>query len=304
MNSQLKYVYSKLVKALPKGSVFKNESLKKHTSFKIGGNASVFVIVNSLEEIVLTLDILSAKKTKYFIMGNGTNLLFDDNGFEGVVVKISSKYNQMYCKGNKIVCASGATLNALCNFASEKGLSGLECAYGIPGSVGGAVYMNASAFDYETKNLVSSVLAIIDGKIKLLENLQCEFDYRQSIFSKLKNAIILQVEFTLKKGNKKEINNKMLSIMALRKEKQPLNYPSAGCVFKQHSKINVSKVIDEDGLKGFTIGGAQISKKHSNFIVNVNNASCADVLNIIKYIKNHFLTKYGIEIECEVKYIK
>lgn len=304
MNRELKHVYSKLNKVMPKGRVFKDENMAQHTSYKIGGDAKVFVEIKTLEDVILALDVLNSSKVKYFVLGKGTNTLFDDNGYDGVVLHISKDFSNMYRKGNKIVCASGASLNSLCNYACEHGLSGLEYAYGIPGSVGGAVYMNASAFDYMTSNVVTSVLAVIDGKVTLIKKEDCNFSYKHSIFMEKPNSIILQAEFALKKGNKKEIMNTMLNVMATRKERQPLDFPSCGCVFKQHKDINVSKTIDEDGLKGYTIGGAQISTKHASFIINLGNATSADILAVAEYVKKHFLNKYNIQLDYEVIHVK
>ena len=304
MSRELKQVFSKLNKVLPKGRVFKDENMAKHTSYEIGGNAKVFVEIKTLEDIVLALDVLNSCKVRYFVLGKGTNTLFDDNGYDGVVLHISKSFSNMYRKGNKIVCSAGASLNQLCNYACDLGLSGLEYVYGIPGSVGGAVYMNASAFDYVTGNVVSSVLAVVDGKITLLKKEDCNYSYKHSVFMEKPNSIILQVEFDLKKGKRQEIMNTMLNVMATRKEKQPLEYPSCGCVFKQHKDINISKTIDDDGLKGYRIGDAEISTKHASFIVNRGNATSKDVLAVAEYVRTHFLNKYNIEIEYEVVYVK
>ncbi len=303
MSSDYCYVFRKLKKCLPKGAVKKNEPMANHTSFKIGGKAKIFAQLASLEQIILALEIVKRKKVKFFVMGKGTNLLFSDKGYDGVVLKISEDFNHIYHKNNIIVCESGISINGLCAYACEHGISGLEHAIGIPGSVGGAVYMNARAFDYETANCVTSVLALIDGKITLLNNKDCNFSYKHSVFMEHKNAIILQVEFTLAKGNKEDIQMQYLQTMATRKEKQPLNYPSAGCMFKQHEQINVSKAIDDDGFKGYTVGGAQVSTKHANFIVNIGGATSSDVLQIVQVIKQHFKNKYSIDLECEVEYI-
>ncbi len=303
MNSDFNYVFKKLKGFLPKSKVKKNEPMANHTTFKIGGKAKVFAVLENLEQIVRAVELLNTKQIKYFVLGNGSNVLFADEGFDGVVLKISDNFNHMYHKNNVVVCESGASLNALCNYAGQNGLSGLEHAYGIPASVGGAVYMNARAFDYETGACVTSVLALINGKITLLNNAECNFAYKHSVFMEHKNAIVLQAEFTLKKGKKEDILNEYLQTMALRKQNQPLNYPSAGCIFKQREDINISKTIDDDGLKGYTVGGAQISTKHANFVVNLGNATASDVLKIIEYVKAHFKNKYNLEIECEVEYI-
>ena len=297
-------LYRKLKKCLYKGKILKNANLKEFSSYQIGGKAKILVEVTSIEEIFKVLSVLEKSTAKYKIIGNGSNILFSDEGYDGVVVEISSMFNRIEKWGNKLIVESGASLNSVVAFAIQHGLQGLEEGAGIPGSVGGAVYMNASAYSYETANVVSSVLAVVDGKIRHFTKDECGFGYRKSVFQTFNNPIIIRVEFSLKRGKTKEIRQTMVETLAKRKQNQPLEYPSCGSVFKRIDGVTVSKLLDENGFKGRRVGGAMVSPKHANFIINDGNATANDVLTLIEEIKKEVKEKHNIELETEVEYIE
>lgn len=297
MNSNFNYVFSKLKKMCK--NTYKNVKLCEISSFKIGGRAKVLVEPGSLEEIIKIMDFISSRNIKYFVVGNCTNLLFADTGYNGVIIKISSAFSHIEKIGNSIIVDAGVSLNAVTIFATENGLKGMEDAIGIPGAVGGAVSMNAGAYDFKISNTVKSVVALVDGKIKLLNNAECKFGYRQSMFKNME-CIILRVEFALQKGKKIELKQRQTEIMERRKSNQPLSQPSAGCVFKNPDGISVARLIEQQGLKGYSIGGAMVSTKHSNFIVNSGGASSSDVLRLIEHIKNEIKINCNIELETEI----
>lgn len=304
MNRNFVDVFKKLKKCLYKGKIFKNADLKEFSSYKIGGRAKILVEVTSIEEIFKVLSVLEKTDVKFKVIGKGTNLLFSDKGFEGVIVEISSLFNRIEKWGSKLIVDGGASLNSVVAFAIEHGLQGMEEGAGIPGSVGGAVYMNANAYSYETGNVVSSVLAIVDGKIRHFTKDECQFGYRKSIFQSYKNPIIIRVEFSLKRGKEKEIRKTMVETLSKRKQNQPLEYPSCGSVFKHMEGIIVSKLIDDMGFKGRRVGGAVVSTKHANFIVNDGNAIASDVLTLIEDIKREVYEKHNLKLETEVEYIE
>ena len=304
MNRDFATLYKSIKKCLYKGKIYKNADLKEYSSYKIGGKASILVEVTSIEEVLKVLTALEKTNAKFKIIGNGTNLLFSDKGYDGVIVVISSLFNRIEKWGNKLIVDCGAMLNSVVAFAIQHGLQGLEEGAGIPGSVGGAVYMNASAYSFETGNLVSSVLAVVDGKIRHFTNEECGFAYRKSVFQDYNNAIILRVEFSLKRGKEREIRQKMVQTLSMRKQNQPLEYPSCGSVFKHIDGVVVSKLLDDMGFKGRRVGGAVVSEKHANFIVNDDNAKAKDVLTLIEEIKKEVYEKHNLVLESEVEYIE
>lgn len=293
-------VYFKLKKMCK--VAYKNFDLKSISSFKIGGRAKVLVEPQSLEEIIKIIDYLTTKNIKYIVVGNCTNLLFDDAGFCGVVVRISNRFSHVEFRGNSLICDAGASLSYVAKYSAENGFSGLEDAYGIPGSIGGAVTMNAGAYGFKMENVVGSVVALVGGKIKLLKPNELRFSYRNSVF-KNSNDMVLRVEFCLKKAKKSDLLKRQSEIVTKRKESQPIGQASAGSVFKNPDGISIAKLIDECGLKGLKIGGAMISEKHANFIVNSGNATAGDVKQLISRVKSTIFDKYGIELEEEILYI-
>lgn len=282
-----------------------DEPMKKHTSFKIGGNADVFIKVNTIEELNMALKYAKEKKLPITIIGNGSNLLVLDKGIRGVVIKINLQDLQIekFEDCIEVSVGSGYKIMSLAIKLMNEEISGFEELAGIPGSIGGAVYMNAGAYGKEMKDIVLSTKCMdLDGNIFELSNEEQEFSYRASTFNK-NNYIILETKLKLKYGKKQEIQEKMNSYLEQRKAKQPLEYPSAGSSFKRKDGVITAKLIDECGLKGYQIGGAKVSEKHAGFIINAENATAKDVLDLIKYIKEKVYEKYGIKIEEEIKII-
>lgn len=281
-----------------------NEPLKNHTSFKIGGNAKVFFIPESVSDIQDALKICKEEGLPYYILGNGSNILFSDKGYNGVIINIFNKFNTVYLENENIINAqSGALLSYIANIALNNSLSGMEFASGIPGALGGAVYMNAGAYGGEMKDIVLSA-DILDkeGNVRTLENSKMGFQYRSSNAEK-EGFIVLSAKLELKKGNKEEIKSKMYELNSQRKEKQPLEMPSAGSTFKRPEGNFAGKLIMESGLKGYAIGGAMVSEKHCGFVVNTGNATCKDVLLLIEHVKKTVYDKFNVILEPEVRII-
>ena len=294
-------IYKQLLKAINKENIMLNEPMSKHTSFKTGGNARFFVKAYSVNEIKDVLKIVKENKIPLFILGNGTNLLVKDEGFDGIVLQI--KLDNIKIEDNIVTVDAGVKNAVFANKVLEKSLTGFEFASGIPGTIGGAIKMNAGAYGNEMKDIVQEVTYIdFDGNINTISNKQCEFEYRNSIFFKL-NCVILQTKLKLEYGNKKEIQNKIKELVIQRKEKQPLEYPNAGSTFKRETDFITAKIIDECGLKGYSIGGAEVSQKHAGFIINKNNATSKDILDLIKYVQSIVKEKTGKEIKLEIEVI-
>ena len=279
----------------------KYEPMSKHTSFKIGGNADVYIKVNNLSKLSTILKECQASDVDYMILGNGSNLLVSDEGIRGAVIRLDGDFRKITLLGDTtIFCGAGATLAYLCKFALNCGLSGLEFAWGIPGTVGGAVFMNAGAYDGEMKDVVHSVSHISpSGEIGRIEKDNLIFGYRTSVY-RSNNMIITGVTLKLKKGNPDEIRAKMDDYMSRRSTKQPLEYPSAGSVFKRPEGNFAGALIEQCGLKGKTCGGAQVSEKHAGFIINKSNATSKDVIDLIGEIQKTVSEKTGYSLECEL----
>ncbi len=279
----------------------KYEPMSKHTSFKIGGNADVYIKVNNLSKLSTILKECQASDVDYMILGNGSNLLVSDEGIRGAVIRLDGDFRKItLLDDTTIFCGAGATLAYLCKFALNCGLSGLEFAWGIPGTVGGAVFMNAGAYDGEMKDIVHSVSHISpSGEIGRTEKENLNFGYRTSVYRR-NNMIITGVTLKLKKGNPDEIRAKMDDYMSRRSTKQPLEYPSAGSVFKRPEGNFAGALIEQCGLKGKTCGGAQVSEKHAGFIINKSNATSKDVRDLIGEIQKTVSEKTGYSLECEL----
>ena len=281
------------------------EPMKNHTSFKIGGKADEFIKIDSEQELIQAITYAKEKNIPITILGNGSNILVSDKGIRGLVIKINIQTLKLEKKQEyiEIIVGSGYKTMALGVKLMNEGISGFEELSGIPGSIGGAIYMNAGAYGKEIKDInITTKCMDYDGKIFNLSNEEQKFKYRSSIFNE-KKYIILETKLKLNYGKKEDIKKKMDEYLASRKEKQPIEYPSAGSTFKRQEGIITAKLIDECGLKGFSIGGAKISEKHAGFIINYNNATAKDVLNLIKYVKDKIYEKYKIKIEEEVKIV-
>ena len=287
---------------LGKNSIFKDEPMSKHTSFKIGGNAEYFLKIDTIENLRKVVNIAIENNKKITIVGNGTNLLVRDSGIKGFVIKLELKDFKIKTSLEDvyITVQAGMPVSTLSNIAIKEEISGIEFLSGIPGTIGGALRMNAGAYGYEMKDVVfKSRYMTYDGKIKVIDLNSHEFSYRNSIFSKM-DVIILDTTLKLKKGNSTEIKAKVDEYMKSRREKQPLEYPNAGSIFKRNDNYITAKLIDECGLKGYCIGDAEVSKKHAGFIINKGTASSKDVLELINIIKEKVKLKHGIDIETEI----
>lgn len=277
-----------------------NEPMSKHTTFKVGGIADTYITVNSKEKLLKVLELL--KNEKITIIGNGSNLLVTDKGIRGIVLKYSA--NNCSINGKTVTVESGMTNARLANILLKQNLTGYEFAAGIPGTIGGAIVMNAGAYGREMKDVVESTefIDLETNKIVTLKNEEQEFEYRKSIFQN-KKCIILSTILKLEKGNPEEIEEKMKEYAEKRRSTQPLDMPSAGSTFKRGNGFITAKLIDEAGLKGYSIGGAQVSTKHAGFIVNKGNAKAKDIIELIKYIQDEIYKKFGEKIEPEIKII-
>lgn len=281
-----------------------NEPLKNHTSFKIGGDATIFVTPYTEEQIKEIVLLCKELSIKYYLLGNGSNTLFPDNGYDGVVISTTEKYNGIRkLSENTFECDAGVKISALCNYALENSYTGFECLYGIPGSVGGAIITNAGAYGGEISDVAIEVKHIDDkGNFGSLIGEEIDFSYRHSAYEDNK-YIICSVVFVCEKGNKEEIKAKMDDLIERRKSKQPLEMPSAGSTFKRPENGYAAALIEQAGLKGYSVGDAEVSTKHSGFIINKGNASCKDVLELIEIVKHKVYENSGIQLECEVRIV-
>lgn len=284
--------------------ILRDEPMCRHTTFKIGGPAALFLTPDSADSMTALCAMLKETGAKHFFLGNGSNVLFDDAGFDGAVVSLAGLSGSSVT-GNVIRAEAGASVASVCKAAREASLTGLEFAFGIPGTVGGAVYMNAGAYGGETAFVLteSTYLDLDTLTVHTIPLSEHNFGYRESIY-KHTNRLILSADFTLTEGNREEIAAMMADYMNRRVTKQPLEYPSAGSVFKRYPGHYTGQMIDESGLKGYTIGGAQVSEKHAGFIINRGGAAARDVLDLIAHIKKVILENYGCELECEVIHVK
>ena len=294
-----------LIDKLGKQKVLLNEPMSKHTSFKTGGNADIFIKVNSIQDLQFILKIVKENNVPLFILGNGSNLLVSDKGIRGIVCKIDINKFEIEEQGDFLLATvgSGNKDAEIAQKLMNLEITGFEFASGIPGTIGGAIKMNAGAYGSEMKDIVFSTTYMdYNGNIYKIGLTEHEFQYRKSIFSD-KNYIILESTLKLKKGKKLEIAEKMNEYSKVRKEKQPYNKPSAGSTFKRGEDFITAKLIDECGLKGKQIGGAKVSEKHAGFIVNENNATSNDILELIEHLQKEVFKQTGKKIKLEIEII-
>lgn len=283
-------------------NAIKDEPMKKHITFKLGGNAKVFAEPENEDRLIAILKKCSEMNLNYALIGNGSNLLVADEGFDGVVIHLGEKFGKIeLISDTEIFAEAGANLMKVCKFALNNSLSGLEFAYGIPGSAGGAAFMNAGAYGGEMKDVLYKC-TFIDKDFNKGEFSAQEMDlsYRHSIFCD-NGYIITGLYLKLEKGDKAQIREKMDELMARRRDKQPLDYPSAGSTFKRPEGYFAAKLIDDCALRGKSVGGAQVSEKHAGFVINKGGATCADVLELCGQIKQEVKSKFGVELEREIK---
>ncbi len=278
--------------------------MSEHTTFKIGGAADVLIFPSNIEEVAAIIRLADEFNLPCTILGNGSNVLILDKGIRGVVIKFSDKFfGTIRAEGEKIIAGAGAMLKDVSKFAAEKSLSGLEFAVGIPGSIGGAIYMNAGAYGGEMKNIVAKVIAVSKSAEILTFNADSlNLGYRQSIFQQ-NGCAICEVELNLVQGNFDEIKNQMAEFTRKRESKQPLEFPSAGSTFKRPKGNFAGTLIDKTGLKGLKVGGAMVSEKHAGFVVNAGGATAEDVLNLIAEVRRRVNEMHGVTLTPEVRII-
>jgi UDP-N-acetylmuramate dehydrogenase len=285
-----------------KDKVLLNESMKYHTSFKVGGPSDVMVIPENYEILQQVIRTCMDEQVPFYVIGNGTNLLVKDKGIRGVVIKIT-KLDKITIEDKKLVSQSGALIADVSQRALEASLTGFEFACGIPGCVGGAVAMNAGAYISEIANVIESALIIDNfGEIRRLSKDELELGYRSSAVLKY-GYTVLEASFNLQSGDYSAIKEKVDDLQRRRREKQPLEYPSAGSTFKRPEGFFAGKLIEDCGLKGTSIGGAEVSQKHSGFIINKGNAKAKDIIDLIAYVQKVVLEKFGVELHPEVRII-
>lgn len=296
-------VYKELCQISGEENVLRDEPMKRHTTFRIGGPADYFVTVHSKEEIKEILLLCKKEQISYYILGNGSNLLVGDKGYRGVVIQICRQMNEIYTKGNKIYVQAGALLSKVAAEALANSLTGFEFASGIPGTLGGAVMMNAGAYGGEMKHVLESAEVLTpEGEFLTLSLEELKLGYRTSVIAE-NDYTVLSAVITLEKGNPDEIKAYMDDLKERRTTKQPLEYASAGSTFKRPEGYFAGKLIQDSGLKGYSVGDAQVSEKHSGFVINRGNASAEDVLTLIKHVQDTVEQKFGVRLETEVKRI-
>lgn len=289
--------------SVSRGNVLKDEPLKNHTYFKIGGSADIFSEPEDAEDLKTVLKLIKKHGADCFVIGNGTNLLVSDEGFRGAIVKIGDKFNFIERNENRITAGPGVLLSSLAKYLAREGLAGFEFASGIPGYLGGAIYMNAGAYGGEMKKIVKKVKCMdFDGNIHEFSNEEMEFSYRHTRISD-SDYIVIEAELELPYGDRDEIMAVIKNLNEKRTSKQPLNLPSAGSTFKRPEQGYASKLIEDAGLKGLRYKGAMVSDKHSGFIVNYDNACCEDVLELMRIVISTVYDKFGITLEPEIKII-
>ena len=296
-----KIFYEALVKVLDEDQIKPEEPMKNHVTFRVGGPADFFVTPKNYEELSWVLKCCAKYEMPCYIMGNGSNLLVSDQGYRGVVIQLFRQLSDIQCEGNVIRAQAGALLSAVANRALEEKLTGFEFAAGIPGTLGGACVMNAGAYGGEMKDVLKSVAVLTrEGERITLQKNELELGYRTSIIAK-KNYIVLEAEIELEVGDAEEIKAVMDDLKERRTTKQPLEYPSAGSTFKRPEGYFAGKLIQESGLQGFQVGGAQVSEKHCGFVINKDQATAADIAELIRQVQDRVEEKFGVRLETEVK---
>ncbi len=296
-------MFEKLKSIVGEDYVKQNEPMAKHCTFRCGGRAEFYIVPGSVEELIQIIKVCKEFDYPYMVIGNGSNILIRDEGYKGVIVEINSRMSSIDVIGEDIVADAGAKLAAVAMAAYENDLAGFEFAHGIPGNVGGAVVMNAGAYGGEMKDVIKWVKVLnSDGEVQKIEAENLELGYRKSVIAR-KGMIVLQMCIGLQIGSAGEIGGIMQVLMEKRKLKQPLEYPSAGSTFKRPEGYFAGKLIEDAGLRGYTVGGAMVSEKHCGFVINYNNATATEVLQLISDVQKKVKEQFGVELEPEVKII-
>lgn len=293
----------KLQKMLGEAKVLVKEPMAAHTTFRIGGPADYFVMPETVEELANVLKLCREEKVPYFILGNGSNLLVGDKGFSGVVIQLYKNFDGLSIEGTKVTAKSGAMLIRVAKEAAKAGLTGLEFASGIPGTIGGAMVMNAGAYGGEMKDVVTSVTVLTkNGDIKTLSGEEMNFRYRGSVVEE-EGYIVLEAVMELAEGKLEEIQARIEELSVQRRTKQPIEYPSAGSTFKRPEGYFAGKLIQDANLRGYQVGGAQVSEKHCGFVINAGGATAADVMQLMQDVSDRVKEQFGVTLEPEVKRI-
>lgn len=293
--------YDRLIHTLDKDRVLLKEPMSRHTTFRIGGAADYFVKPQNPAEAAAVTRLCKESEIPYYILGNGSNLLVGDKGFRGVIIQIGKEMSSIVIEGTALRVQAGALLSRTAKEAADHNLTGMEFAAGIPGTLGGAVVMNAGAYGGEMKDILREVTVLDgEGRLKVLTNEELELGYRTSIVAR-NGYIVLEAVIDLKNGDKEEIQTLMDELRNKRVSKQPLEYPSAGSTFKRPEGYFAGKLIDDAGLRGFQVGGAQVSEKHCGFVINKENATAEDVVNLMRQVSEKVDEKFGVALEPEVK---
>ncbi|MCI6120726.1 UDP-N-acetylmuramate dehydrogenase [Bariatricus sp. SGI.161] len=294
-------LYNELLKIMSEEQVKTEEPMKNHTTFRVGGPAEFFVMPRTAEEVKKVIDLCRRESFPYYIIGNGSNLLVSDQGYRGVVLQIYKEMSCIEIEENVIVAQAGALLSAIANKALENGLTGFEFAAGIPGTLGGACVMNAGAYGGEMKDVLEEVTVLTEeGEVLIIPKENLELGYRTSIIAR-KGYIVLEARIQLREGEKEAIKSLMEELKDKRVSKQPLEYPSAGSTFKRPEGYFAGKLIQDAGLRGFSVGGAQVSEKHCGFVINRENATAADVAELMRQVSARVEEEFGVKLEPEVK---
>ncbi len=283
-------------------NVFENEPMHKHTTFRIGGNADYFVTPDTQEKISALLGFAKDNNIPFYVTGNGSNLLVRDGGFRGIIINIYKNFSDISVEDNIIKAKAGALLSSVAKTALSHSLTGMECLSGIPGTIGGAVCMNAGAYGGEMKDIVVETTVINNGRIEIISNAESDFGYRTSRIMR-DNMIVLETALKLEKGDKSAIEGRMKELMDMRNSKQPVELPSAGSTFKRPEGYFAGKLIDDSGLRGYSVGNAQISPKHCGFVVNNGGATADDVITLMHNVTDIVYEKFGVRLEPEVRII-
>ena len=296
-------VKQKFCQVLGKEQVLFEEPMKSHTTFRIGSQAEVFIMPKSIKQVQMAVKICQEEQIPYFILGNGSNLLVSDRGYRGVIIQMDRNMGEIQVEGTEIQAAAGALLSSIAVAARRESLTGFEFAGGIPGTLGGAVVMNAGAYGGEIKDVLKEVTVMDgDGKIFTLPASELEMGYRTSII-KTAGYLVISARITLSRGKEEDIKARTRELSEMRTQKQPLDYPSAGSTFKRPEGYFAGKLIMDSGLRGYSVGGAMVSEKHCGFVINKGNATAEDVVSLMKHVTEVVQEKYGVTLEPEVKFL-
>ena len=293
--------YNQLINCIDKERVLVDEPMKKHTTFRVGGNADYFIMPKNGQEVKKIVALCKEAEIPYYILGNGSNLLVGDKGYRGVIIQIYKEMNGIQIEGDRVKAQAGALLSRVGTATLEAELTGFEFAAGIPGTVGGAVVMNAGAYGGEMKDIIANATVLTqDGDIITINKEDLELGYRTSVIAK-KGYVVLEAEYQLQKGDREAIRARMDELKVQRVTKQPLEYPSAGSTFKRPEGYFAGKLIQDAGLRGFQVGGAEVSEKHCGFVINKDQATAADIRELMRQVSDKVMQEFGVKLEPEVK---